>query len=254
MNFAGIYAECYDLFYGDKDYAAEARFVLDLAAQFGVRSKRVLDLGCGTGRHALEWAGLGIEVHGIERSQAMLDQAAARVPEACRHLLTLSRGDLRELQVAAGSFDLVTAMFAVLGYVTDEGDLLDLFRRIRAALRPGGLFICDAWHGVAVLKEGPGERLAVFDRPQGRLYRFARSRLVPGEHVVAVHYTVVDTAGCPAVHHEETHHMRFFTAGEMRLLAKAADLELACSCPFMEKDRPLGLTDWNACWVFQKRG
>ena len=46
MNFASIYAECYDLFYGDKDYAAEARFVLDLAAQFGVRPTTTADETC----------------------------------------------------------------------------------------------------------------------------------------------------------------------------------------------------------------
>ncbi|MGH9810959.1 MAG: hypothetical protein ACRD9W_27565, partial [Terriglobia bacterium] len=49
------YAAIYDLIYRDKDYAAEAEFVTSLISRFapGVPSSiRLLDLACGTGRHA----------------------------------------------------------------------------------------------------------------------------------------------------------------------------------------------------------
>jgi predicted TPR repeat methyltransferase len=54
-NYAGHYAELYDLFYADKPYAVEASFIHDCIQEFGLRQTRaVIELACGTGRHALE--------------------------------------------------------------------------------------------------------------------------------------------------------------------------------------------------------
>src|ERR1700732_884859 len=53
-NYAGRYAELYDLFYGDKPYPEEARFVHDCIHEFGPRpTRQILELASGTGRHAL---------------------------------------------------------------------------------------------------------------------------------------------------------------------------------------------------------
>lgn len=250
MSFEHKYSEYYDLFYKKKDYEAEARFVLQLAEIVGVKPCTILDLGCGTGRHAIEWARLGIEVRGIEGSESMYHQAATRIPKEYEDLISFSLVDLRKFEIDK-CYDIVTAMFAVLGYIGDEADLIDLFKRIYDALRPGGLFVCDTWNGAAVFREGPGDRMTVFDLPEGRLYRFASSRMIPHEQICVVHYTLVDTANSPGVY-EEDHSMRFFSTGEMRLLAKASGMELVRACPFMQKDRELTLSDWNASWVFQR--
>lgn len=250
MNFHSKYAEFYDLFYHDKDYAAEAGFVLELAAQAGIKPGRLLDLGSGTGRHAIEWARSGIEVHGVERSQEMLVLANKRVPDSCRQFVTFSQGDIRNLEVADKSCDLVTAMFAVLGYITDQDDLVDLLRRIRRTLSANGLFICDTWSAAAVYKDGPRDRLTVAKGPEGSLYRFARSQLDIDKQVVTVHYTLIDS-GNPLNSYEEEHKVRFFSPAEMGLLARAAGMELIFSCPFLKKDSRLGLMDWNASWVFK---
>ena len=65
MSVFNHYARYYDLLYRDKDYAGEARFVHDQFAQHGLAAGRLLELGCGTGRHAVEFAKLGWIVSGF---------------------------------------------------------------------------------------------------------------------------------------------------------------------------------------------
>ena len=47
------YARYYDLLYRDKDYAAEAAYVSKLLGRYGDHAASILDIGCGTGLHAL---------------------------------------------------------------------------------------------------------------------------------------------------------------------------------------------------------
>ena len=121
----------------------------------------------------------------------MLALAHKRVPDSCRQFVTFSQGDIRKLKTADKPFDLVTAMFAALGYITDQDDLVDLLRRIQRSLSPKGLFICDTWSAAAVYKDGPRDRLTVAKGPEGSLYRFARSQLDIDKEVVIVHYTLI---------------------------------------------------------------
>ena len=69
----GRHAELYDLFYGAKPYAAEAGYLHGLLQRFSERPvRRLLDIACGTGSHAIELERLGYEVVGSDISEDML--------------------------------------------------------------------------------------------------------------------------------------------------------------------------------------
>ena len=69
------YARLYDLFYEGKDYAGEAKYILALfRIHLRRKPKNLLDLGCGTGSHALVWSRNGVAVTGLERSSVMIGQ------------------------------------------------------------------------------------------------------------------------------------------------------------------------------------
>ncbi|MDA1044519.1 MAG: methyltransferase domain-containing protein, partial [Verrucomicrobia bacterium] len=75
------YAQYYDLLYQDKDYAGEARFVARLLGQYVGKPEEntaVLDLACGTGRHAQELARMGYRVEGSDLSVDMVAVARER--------------------------------------------------------------------------------------------------------------------------------------------------------------------------------
>ena len=61
-------AEVYDEFYGSSDTSER----VDLLAQLSAGG-RALELGIGTGKYALPLAARGMDVHGIESSNAMVD-------------------------------------------------------------------------------------------------------------------------------------------------------------------------------------
>lgn len=107
---------------------------------------RVLDLGTGTGRHALWLAGRGAEVTALDFSEGMLRQARAR-PNAER--VRFLQHDLHApLPFADGSFDCV-----VSGLVLEHLATLDLFfAEAHRVLRPGGRAVVSAMHPAMVLR------------------------------------------------------------------------------------------------------
>ena len=106
----------------------------------------VLDLGCGTGRHALWLAEAGARVTAVDFSQGMLDQARAK-PGADRVRFLVH--DLHQpLPFAAASFDRV-----VSGLVLEHLQELDpFFREIRRVLKPGGRAVLSAMHPAMFLQ------------------------------------------------------------------------------------------------------
>ena len=62
------YAPWYDLLYEDKDYESEACFVDEQLRRHGAKPGTLLDLGCGTGVHAVAFARRGWRVTGIDLS------------------------------------------------------------------------------------------------------------------------------------------------------------------------------------------
>ena len=71
--FGAEYAGAYDAIYAEKDYEAEVDLIERAAARFGDdAAASVLDLGCGTGGHAIPLARRGHRVTGVDRSPAML--------------------------------------------------------------------------------------------------------------------------------------------------------------------------------------
>ena len=65
------YAQYYDLFYREKDYRGEVDYVDALIKRYATNDARtILDLGCGTGGHAVLLAQKGYHVTGVDRSGA----------------------------------------------------------------------------------------------------------------------------------------------------------------------------------------
>lgn len=113
--------------------------VLALLARHSVESGLVVDLGCGSGAWARILTDAGYDVFGVDYSAAMIALARKRAPKArFRH------GSY--LDVDLPPCDAVTSLGECFNYLFDRDDdapLARLFRRVHAALRPGGAFIFD---------------------------------------------------------------------------------------------------------------
>ena len=82
MSYLGKHAQYYDLFYRDKPYQEEAKYVADLIQLVRPAARTILDLGCGTGLRSLEMARLGYQVSGLDQSLSMLAIARQHLVEA----------------------------------------------------------------------------------------------------------------------------------------------------------------------------
>jgi malonyl-CoA O-methyltransferase len=115
------------------------------AAVGDVRGLTVLDLGCGTGRHALWLAAAGAAVTGVDFSEGMLAEARRKPgAEAIRFIVH----DLHLPLPFAAEFDLV-----VSGLVLEHLRELDgFFAEARRVLRPGGRAVVSAMHPAMLLR------------------------------------------------------------------------------------------------------
>lgn len=212
------YAGYYDLLYQDKDYAGEARYIRGLLKRFASKSLAVLEIGSGTGRHALEFARMGYDVTGIERSGDMLKQARKLVGEArgLRRPPRFQSGDFQTFR-AARRFDAALSLFHVVSYLPENGDVLAAFRNTRRHLKRGGTFIFDVWYGPAVLKDRPAVRIKRCEGHDASLIRLAEPILMTDRNLVDVHYHVMVRSACSGDVREirEVHRMRYFFLPEL---------------------------------------
>ena len=119
-------------FYAGREAAEEVDAILAWAA----RPRRVLDVGCNAGLHALEWARRGVEVVGIDSAPVAIDLARQRAAGDAR--LRFEVADLADPDLARlGAFDLVTVLGGVFNCVPRSA-LVPAFRAIRISARPGG--------------------------------------------------------------------------------------------------------------------
>src|SRR5262249_19155010 len=143
-NYAGRYAELYDLFYADKPYADEARFVHECLQESGRRPTReILELACGTGRHAVELAKFGYQITATDRSLDMIDIARNRGGND-KVMFTVS--DMQRLELPAKEYDAAVCLFDSIGYLKTDEALHDAFMKIWNRLRANGLFVFEFWH------------------------------------------------------------------------------------------------------------
>lgn len=122
---------------------AEAAFVLkQLKLKKGAA---LLDLCCGPGRHAVEFARKGLLVTGVDFSGEYLKEAAARAKKK-RVPLRLLRSDMRRLKFR-NEFDAAVNLFTSFGYFLKFSDDLKTLKGVSRSLRPGGLFLIDIING-----------------------------------------------------------------------------------------------------------
>ena len=67
------YSRYYDLLYKDKDYFGECEYIKSLIEKYNPETKKILEFGSGTGIHGNILGELGYLVHGIEKSQKMME-------------------------------------------------------------------------------------------------------------------------------------------------------------------------------------
>src|SRR2546426_6821062 len=147
-------AEYYDVLHDDVDYPAECNLLEQVFSRFlGSRPVTILDLGCGTGNHALALARLGHRVTGIDGSPGMV--RVARRKARGRPDIAFLRGDMRRLDLGR-RFDAAICMDGAFTHLLTERDLLAHLRTVRRHLAPDGVYAFEFAQPLKIETEGPG--------------------------------------------------------------------------------------------------
>lgn len=173
---------------------------------------------------------------------------AASLPSARRPLFL--EGDIRTIKVER-KFDAVVLMFAVLGYLEHETDVLAALSTAREHLRPGGVLAFDVWYGPAVRLQRPAKRTRLLDASCGRVKRTAvPGRWLPGSPTCEVQIEVkpIDSYS-PLASFEETHRIRYFAAPELSHLLARTGFELLRLGGFPEFEHEPDESTWSVLAV-----
>ena len=149
------FASVYDTFMDNIPYEEWGIYLKGLLKEYGVEDGLVLDLGCGTGTMTEILAEAGYDMIGVDFSEDMLDIAMDKKCESGHDILYLLQ-DMREFELY-GTVRAVVSICDSINYITEEEDLVEVFRLVNNYLDPKGLFIFD-FNTVYKYKEILGEQ------------------------------------------------------------------------------------------------
>ena len=119
--------------------------IAQAAAATNPHARQVLDIGCGAGNYTLKLLQHlpGLEVTLIDLSRPMLDRAQQRIQQAGAGSITTIQGDIREIHLPEGGFDIILAA-AVFHHLRGDEEWRQVFAKLHWALRGrGSLWIFD---------------------------------------------------------------------------------------------------------------
>ena len=203
------FGEEYLLLYPHRDAEDAGRLVATLAGAVELAPGwRVLDVACGTGRHAAALRARGARVTGLDLSRQLLRRARqdAQIP--------VIRSDVRAIPVRPGSMDMTVNLFTSFGYFDSDREHRRALREMVATVRRGGWFALDFLNAARVAGDLVPQENGVL---AGRPVRIDRWVDPPREYVFK---SITTEDGRRFVER-----VRLFAAGELeRLCAEAGSI------------------------------
>ncbi|MEV0186260.1 methyltransferase domain-containing protein [Streptomyces sp. NPDC050625] len=210
----------YDIITTEEDgYDVWTGLYSDLIAQHGASGKRLLDLGCGTGKSAIELMRRGFEVTGADLSTEMLDVARCKDGADAVSFVHADARDLPDL----GSFDVITTMGEPFTHLSNEEELARAFAGVARSLVPGGIFVFD------LPTAGFNDRLAkwsVIDESENSVVLWRGSPVDEKAHTTNLTIDVFLSSDDKWVRSKETVTHYYFAPEQVERLLQAAGLTM----------------------------
>lgn len=136
-----FWRDFYPYMFSADRFAAARDEVSRVMTLTGRTSGSLLDLACGPGRHAVEFAQRGFHVTGVDRSPFLLDRARENASQAGASVEWVME-DMR-LFLRPGTFDVACNLFTSFGYFEDEQDDLRVLQNLYQSLKNEGVLVIE---------------------------------------------------------------------------------------------------------------
>ena len=155
------FASVYDTFMDNVPYEEWAEYLIGLLKEYNITDGLVLDLGCGTGNMTELLAKAGYDMIGVDNAEEMLEIAMEKRSKSGHDILYLLQ-DMREFELY-GTVKAIVSICDSINYITEEDDLLEVFKLANNYLDPKGVFIFD-FNTVYKYSEVMGDQTIAEDR------------------------------------------------------------------------------------------
>ena len=250
----GRHAELYDLFYGAKPYAAEANHLHGLLQRLsGQPVRRVLDIACGTGSHAIELERLGYDVVGSDISRDMLVRAREKAGEKGSSV-RFEQQDMRTLEVAPKPFDAVLCLFDAIGHVQTTAAIKQALQAVHRHLGKDGLFVLEFWHAAAMAGRHDPQRVRKFATSQGEILRLSNTTVDLASQCATVEHAIYDLRSDGTYRTAvERQTNRFFSLQEMTELLDDCGFDVVKHYSGYSDDEVLTPDTWHIVLIARRR-
>lgn len=229
------FAQVYDLFMNDVPYEDWTEYLVSLLKEHGVEDGLVLELGCGTGSITELLAKQGYDMIGIDNSLDMLEIAMEKKLESGHDILYLLQ-DMREFELY-GTVAAIVSICDSVNYITEDEDLLEVFRLVNNYLDPGGVFIFDL-NTIYKYREIMGERTIAENREESSF--IWDNYYDEEEQINEYDLAIFIPEGEDGLYrkYEETHYQRGYELERIKSLLEEAGLAFVAAYDAFTKEPP----------------
>lgn len=228
------FASVYDTFMDNIPYEEWAENLTDLLKEYLVSDGLVLDLGCGTGNMTEQLAKAGYDMIGIDNAEEMLEIAMEKKAQSGHDILYLLQ-DMREFELY-GTVKAIVSICDSMNYITEEEDLVKVFRLANNYLDPKGVFIFD-FNTVYKYSEILGNQTIAEDRDECSFiwdnYYYEDEQI--NEYELSLF--IREESGLYRKY-QETHYQRAYDLETMKSLIKESGLEYITAYDAFTKNAP----------------
>ena len=253
------FAAVYDTFMDNVPYEEWGEYIHGMLCKYGVEDGIVLDLGCGTGTMTEILAGYGYDMIGVDNSEDMLELAMEKRIESGHDILYLLQ-DMREFELY-GTVRAVVSVCDSVNYVTEPGELEEVFRLVNNYLDPRGVFLFDfntdykyrEIMGDCTIAEDRGECSFIWDN-----YYYENEQINEYDLTLFIQEKNPDETQSDQIpqlyrKYKETHYQRGYTLKEMQVLLEKAGLVFEAAYDVDSKEEPSDTSE-RICVIARESG
>jgi ubiquinone/menaquinone biosynthesis C-methylase UbiE len=221
MEIYDKFSQYYDEIYSVYDYEAECNHLTEVFNHYCHHTPTsILDLGCGTGTHALALAVRGYYVTGIDMSKNQIESAKKKAEMSeVSEMVDFIHGDMRDFSLNK-KFDVAVSLFGSFCYLLEDEDIEMTLKNIYNHLQENGILVFEFWHVGGVNPKSSTGGYHTWTKYEGENHKIIRLNTSTYNHetntldlefdfYVLSDKIVIDTFS-------ESHKLRLFSVGEIR--------------------------------------